>query len=480
MPTRLLDIQGSNGSETEVFLVESKDINPKAQYASLSHCWGHAPFLTLRTESIEIFKKGLPVTCLTKTFQQAVEVARYLHMRYIWIDSLCIIQNSVADWQVESLTMMNVYQHAFCNIAATGSENSQGGLFFERDPSLVPVSTVSLQWNKTSWQGEYCFYPDTVWIDGVVSAPLNRRAWVVQERLLAKRVLHFGSQSLFFECCEHEACETFPKGLPQSHYSNNSVNQFKRIYERKKVPNNPMKNHRLWERVVQAFTRSSLSYASDKLVSIAGIAHEFQKIFKQKYIVGFWENGLEEQLLWLVLGERQANGSPSKRPLLYRAPSWSWLSIDAKVHLDEPSYRPTLIEITEVHIDLLDDSHPTGQITGGYLIVNCYLILATCGFRTSSDPNIPQDYLLFDGREIGTTQIHFDEACRKPIKDEPLFCLPISGSVDSHRWSGLVLMLTSNQQAEYQRIGLYKAADKDFSEYCANEKARLKKMIKLV
>ena len=482
LPTRLLDIQARAGSDADVYLIESKDITSKAQYVSLSHCWGRAPILSLRNENTEIFKKGVPVDRLPKTFQQAVEVARHLHIGYIWIDSLCIIQDSIADWQVESLTMKNVYQNAFCNIAATGSHNSRGGLFFERDPSLVSVSMVNLQWGETLSHGEHCLYPDTFWIDGVVSAPLNRRAWVVQERLLARRNIHFGSQSLFFECCEHEACETFPRGLPQGFHDNNRVNKFKHIYTKEEgLPNSPIMNSELWERVVSAFMRSDLTHASDKAVSLSGIAEEFQQmIFKDRYTAGLWESTLERQLLWLVVGERQANGAPSKRPPLYRAPSWSWLSIDANIHTGVLPYKPTLIDIKHVDIKLLDGNHPTGPITGGHMVISCYLLPATHAIRNSSDPDTSRDYLLFDGLEIGTTQIFFDETDKKPAKDELIFCLPISGSLDSHRWSGLVLSPTANNEAEYQRTGVFKASDKKFSDFCAMENACSKTTLKIV
>ena len=483
LPTRLLDIRALDGSETDVFLIESKDLTSKPQYATLSHCWGRAPVLSLRAENIALFKKGIPVRSLPRTFRQAVEVARYLQLEFLWIDSLCIIQGSIADWQVESLTMMSVYQNAFCNIAATGSHNSQGGLFFERDPSLVSIDMVNLRWNGASPQGEYCFYPITIWINGVASAPLNKRAWVVQERLLARRVLHFGAQSLFFECCEHEACETFPTCLPQIFHGANSVNQFKRIYGTEEdLSNNRLTEHRLWERVVQAFTRSNLTHESDKVVSLSGIAEEFQrKIIKDKYVAGLWETALEDQLLWQVTRKLQANGTPSKRPPFYRAPSWSWLSIDAVITTFQPSHIPALIEIKHTHIDLLNDNHPTGQIIGGHIIVSCHLLQATHGRRIFSDLNIPTDYLLFEGCEIGTTQVFFDEASKKPANDEFVFCLPISGSLESHRWMGLVLSPTSAHEAEYQRIGFYQATDEDFSEFYIKEKeATPKKTIKII
>lgn len=462
LPTRLLDIVFRDGPET-IRLIETKDMISKAQYISLSHCWGRTPVLCLRAGDIAHLKNGIPLKRLPKTFQHAIEVTKYFKIRYLWIDSLCIIQDSLEDWQVESSNMRHVYQNAFCNIAATGSPNSHTGLFFERNPSLIPVGRIDAQWDGPLPQGEYCFFPQRVWSNGVSSAPLNRRAWVVQERLLARRVLHFGSQGLFFECCEHEACETFPSGLPAILSRNNSLHTFKKIYAlHEDSLDNRRQSYKKWERVVQAFMRSDLTKASDKAISLSGIAEEFQEyIIKETYIAGFWKSTLAEELLWMIPRERQANGSPSTRPTQYRAPSWSWLSIDGIVHLETPMFKPTLIEVQKIHVDLLDENHTTGQIKGGYMIVRGHLLPATYRTNISFDPNTAQNYLLFNGNEIGTTTVFFDEPGKKPSEDETIFCLPIFVTPSFSGVGGLILQNTKRKEAEYTRIGRFKAKDKD-------------------
>ena len=234
LPTRLLDIEFRDTSKN-IRLIETRYIVRRGQYISLSHCWGRTPVLCLRTGDSARLRNGIPVKSLPKTFRHAVEVTKHLTIRYLWIDSFCIIQDSLDDWQVESSNMRHIFQNAFCNIAATGSPNSHTGLFFERDPSLIPVGTINAQWTGAFSPGEYCFFPHSLWLNGVSSAPLNRRAWVVQERLLARRVLHFGSQGLFFECYEHEACETFPTGLPVFLSRDNTLHNSKTYTHRMKI-----------------------------------------------------------------------------------------------------------------------------------------------------------------------------------------------------------------------------------------------------
>ena len=113
-----------------------------------------------------------------------------------------------------------------------------------------------------------------------------------------------------------------------------------------------------------------------------------------------------------------------------------------------------------MHLDFLNENHPTGQIKGGYIIVRGHLLPATYGTNVSFDPNIAQNYLLFDGKEIGTTTVFFDEGERKPAEDEHFFCLPIFVDPSFFRITGLILLPTK-KEAEYQRIGLFKAIDKD-------------------
>lgn len=487
LPTRLLDIRLRDGSDSSIYLVETTDLAQKPQYITLSHCWGRNPVLSLSTESIAYFKNGCTVGNLPRTYQHTVEVARYFGIEYLWIDSLCIIQDSHKDWERECIRMRDVYQNAFCNIAATGSRDSHTGLFFERDPSLIPVGKIRALWDGSLPQGDFYLYPQKIWATGVSSAPLNRRAWVVQERLLARRVLHFGSRSLFFECCEHEACETFPRGLPPAPHRG-SMNQFKRIYTIKNGFTNGLRDleaYRRWNAVVSAFMNSELTNPSDKAISIAGIAEEFQlHVIKEPYIAGMWRSILTEELLWVVVGEQQASGRPSLRPNRYRAPSWSWLSIDAKISLPLPTSQLRLsnrMEILDIHIDLVDTNHPTGKIKGGHIVVRSNpLIPTTHGVNASKDPDVPKNYLLFGGQKIGTTVIFFDEAAKKPAPEDTMFCLPVAWDPSSFHYFGLLLMPAGTGGAEYHRIGGYKAADKELWDLLGRVSEDSRTVFKLV
>ncbi|KAF2736245.1 hypothetical protein EJ04DRAFT_401902, partial [Polyplosphaeria fusca] len=129
LPTRVIDV-GCPGSEDEPRLVETAGY-PKGHWVALSHCWGsseHHPPKTTKTNLNE-HKEGIAFSKFPKTFLEAIILTRALGFRYLWADSLCIVQDDVEDWLLESKNMGLVYQHAVITLAASGAENSSEGLF---------------------------------------------------------------------------------------------------------------------------------------------------------------------------------------------------------------------------------------------------------------------------------------------------------------------------------------------------------------
>ncbi|EPE34442.1 hypothetical protein GLAREA_10136 [Glarea lozoyensis ATCC 20868] len=193
-------------------LVETAGSRSLGPYLTLSHCWGNADFFRLTTHNIEELKAGFSVDVLPRTFQDAMVVAKGLQCEYIWIDSLCIIQNSTEDWTREAKLMSKVYQGAMCNIAATWASDSSMGLFpghcLEPRPCMIEIKEYGTR------TGMFHIWDRNHWLNAIELAPLLKRAWVVQERLLATRVLHFAKGELFWECNQERLCETYPRKMP--------------------------------------------------------------------------------------------------------------------------------------------------------------------------------------------------------------------------------------------------------------------------
>jgi Heterokaryon incompatibility protein (HET) len=150
------------------------------------------------------------MSSLLQTFQDAIWVTRCLHVRYLWIDSLCIMQDKddLSDWVYEAASMHKVYSNSLLNIAATGASDSSNGLFVQQDPQEFIPAEVNLPLQglqPSAVPVKYQLTDISFWQKELSQAPPNRREWVVQKRLLAPRVLHFGRSQLMWECCEVDA-----------------------------------------------------------------------------------------------------------------------------------------------------------------------------------------------------------------------------------------------------------------------------------
>lgn len=231
-----------------------------------------------------------------------------------------------------------------------------------------------------------CVIIDTShWEDLVNRAPVNVRAWVLQERLLAPRVLHFCKGSIAWECGRFTRAEGHPTGLPRFQLQHDRIlpevplkglNPFKHGKDLRKIqlgdskepdPHIP-ERHRygfeLWARVVEMYSRMNLTKEKDKLIALSGIAQLMStnilcsKGVPARYVAGLWYNYLESQLLWRVepifIRHNQTFHQPAGRPEGFRAPSFSWASVDAQYGIDDqPGNGITYGEVTD-H-DLLID-----------------------------------------------------------------------------------------------------------------------------
>jgi Heterokaryon incompatibility protein (HET) len=314
-----------------VRLEHASEIPAKARYLALSHCWGTTPTLPttrLLSDKYERARGGVPIYALPKTYRDAISVAKWFNAEYIWIDSLCIIQDSEEDWLKESVTMKDVYKNSLCTIAATAATNSSEGCFFRREIDFTRWTPMRIGWDSVA-EGEYhCVYPN-LWNDNVSEAPLNKRAWVLQERWLSPRVLHFARDQIYWECQELSACERYPSGVSA---------EILHLLEDQQLKRSTAPEVGTWMKIAEDYSHRLLTRNSDKLIAMSGIAMELCERTRQEYICGLWKPHIEAQLCWRVKAEL-ANGIPVVRSKEYRAPSWSWLSIDGEISFP---YKPNV------------------------------------------------------------------------------------------------------------------------------------------
>jgi hypothetical protein len=416
-PTRVIHVPfGPMAPKPRYYIIDTQThstVSLGLQYVTLSHCWGEPKDPSYRTTSGNIAERlsaGISRDDLPPTFTDTIDTALRLRVPFLWIDSLCIIQGDKDDWAAECTKMADVYKNSFLNISATSARSSKDGLTssYELHPRLVNTSWLNER------DGRYRLIDPDFWRERVTDAQVNTRGWVVQERVLASRVLHFGFDQLLWECCELSASEEFPEGMPNKYvgdyvHGQLDFKQTTNLFISSNRLTNPhdsahynkyRKFHDIWQRLGTMYGRCELTQPdADKLMAISGLARVIQRELDDEYLVGLWKKNLLGDLLWRVhKTQRKIQGTVpngpyerrwdySKRAATYRAPSWSWASVDGLVKLGyyvDLSGNPESIEegdsackmttspmasILDVSQSLVKPEDPFGQVNGGKLVI---------------------------------------------------------------------------------------------------------------
>ena len=342
-PTRVIDVGPPDGSQDpHLYITTAEDRTMR--YMTLSHSWGGAEILTLTQKSYEQMLTGFPISILPRTFQDAIEVCRRLNQRYLWIDSLCIFQQDHDGWHREAPKVKDVYQNSICTIAAVRAVNSFAGLFVHRETSCKLPTEVDLTASRdTSYhRGSAC---------RDIIAPLDCRAWALQERLLSPRTLRFEKWGISWECRELRADERCIESIPLSEleYREAKLKEvFAQIQQCSLTATASEKERnffsRAWHEIVKTYSGLGLTYSSDKLVAISGVTDEIRICTGLTYYYGIWSSPFDQglflsELLWSAPYPRSSR-QPNRHPIgseescygrTMRAPTFSWAAIDGPV-----------------------------------------------------------------------------------------------------------------------------------------------------
>jgi hypothetical protein len=407
-PTRLIDLGevgklvGERVSPEQVRLVLTKDLRNDGAgvdgfYVTLSHVWGKdkVRITSLTEENHFEYQNGISLASLPRTFQDAIHLARRLdkRIRYIWIDSLCIMQSQRADWLSESAQMYQIYRNAYCNISATAATDGKKGLYRNRERRQLWEDYITLNIEGIPGQAPapekhiQCRIENLLfWEQSVDEAPVNKRGWVLQERLLAPRVLHFCQDQIAWECRERVAAESSIGGYPIFRPGAGDIELVRGLMSL--VPHQDGKAlqganvtesdpYKCWQRVVERYSKTKLTEPSDKLIALSGIANTISRQIDDTYIAGMWKKHLASQLLWRVdpVYENGKFKYLSERPKDYRAPTFSWAAVEAErgIKYGEFIDQPLLIEVKEVEVKVevtLQTKDEFGVVKEGYLILS--------------------------------------------------------------------------------------------------------------
>ncbi|KAI0663953.1 heterokaryon incompatibility protein-domain-containing protein [Cubamyces menziesii] len=324
----------------------------KGNYIALSYVWGGPqPHSTCRA-NLTSYMHGIGSVGLPQTIRDAIHVTHALGFRFLWVDSLCIVQDWPEDLQRELGRMRHIYRHALLTIDAASAETVHDGFLHYWQAPLAQPDVHSK----------------------IPNLGTRSRAWCLQETLVSCRSLVFTTSTVYLDCrtAVQNAGSTDPSDIEDARLRERPflpdivMNPFSHPKERSKV-------YHEWRRMLSHYTDRVVSHSSDKLMACAGLAEDFARLLGSDYLAGLWRDFLIYDLLWQVNYSSPGHITPC-RPLPYRAPSWSWASVDGRVswrwnHLSmvRATAPQALAEIVECKVTTQDQSLPFGQVTNGSL-----------------------------------------------------------------------------------------------------------------
>ncbi|KAF9772597.1 hypothetical protein IL306_009687 [Fusarium sp. DS 682] len=491
------DMFSSGGGSTDGDVIESYEIYTlpvqqiKEPYIALSHCWGKTQHLISTKATLDQWKQNIPFNRFAKTFQDAIVISRELGIRYVWIDSLCIVQDDKQDWEIEAAKMASIYNGAELVLAATGSADGAGGCLFQREP-FVTVSgsfpdgkPFEIYGRKVAKHAVFGWNTDPsvskgssnpiagTTVSEVNDYPLMTRAWCFQERLLATRILHYTKSEMIFDCLSSMECEC---GALEKHEDDPLVPARRIIKTGHKFitgtksfrgsatnPSVPLKgenkefieHHELWRDLIVQYSQKNITKRTDGLPAVAGLATEWYSNLTGRYLAGLWEKDLLNHLRWMP-DEKDSGEEPQ-----YIAPSWSWLSVHRGVTWGLESFEYDKFFVT-VDFDRtacpLSGHNQFGEVESGYIFLTGRIMPVTFSIDGNSV------WLEKPGNDTRKPFERPDSLWRlRKLKNNELFCLRFSTRLSTRNaWdddAALILVKADEEILKKQPEDVQKSAN---------------------
>lgn len=298
MPTRIIDV-GGHHQQPRLIISHGK----REPYCTLSYCWGQAPPCSTLKSNFEERLNGFRLESLPRTLSEAIVVARSLGLSYIWIDSVCIIQDDPSDWAAESKVTF-------------GIENGRSSNLF--------VGAVPMREND-----DY---------DHRKLEATDVRGWTLQEQLLSQRLLHFSAEQVLWECTTCRASESDPVGERNKHRFGKDVpSQLIPLDLRELMTQHDQgfqvvdcheRTQRQWQSLVENYMARKLTKESDRLMAVIGIASRLEPLLDTSFVLGVWSSTqFWPSLLWRLKPRTDELPGPPNTSF----PSWSWASARTRV-----------------------------------------------------------------------------------------------------------------------------------------------------
>ncbi|KAF4441595.1 hypothetical protein F53441_11999 [Fusarium austroafricanum] len=342
LPTRLVDVGTLLESKIHLYETQIQDKPEDFKYLALSHPWGEAtasnPHFCTTISNLAHHLTEMKFDQLPNTFKDAVTTTRALGIRYLWIDSLCIIQGPGGDFNTESGKMEQVFSCAYCVIAASRALGQCDGFLMDRVKSSKNEHVTIKKGNNPPFFISR-FLDD--FNNDVLEGSLNQRGWVLQERALARRTIYFTEKQTYWECGDGVRCETltkmnnqlaaflgdpnFPKVAIHSSVSQQETSRGQRIL--------------YYQDLYKTYSRLSFTHWEDRAVAMNGLEQRLASGFKCRGKLGILDEYLQAEhrsllhrsLLWIRAVNRdslQKITFPSHRQ---KVPTWSWMAFRGEI-----------------------------------------------------------------------------------------------------------------------------------------------------
>ncbi|KAK1963293.1 heterokaryon incompatibility protein [Colletotrichum sublineola] len=456
LPTRVIDV-GLEGHREPRLVVTGGAVG---RYMTLSHCWGLHPVICTTSKTIQDHLEALPLEKLPPTFRDAVLITRSLGIQYLWIDSLCIIQDSKEDWELESVKMGTIYASSYLTIAASASQDSTGGCFMPRNTSRDVKVMFTVRDSGDSRPTSVFVRPRPRDFGDLPKSTLHSRAWVTQERLLSARMIHYDTDQLLWECRESRLTED---GVPVDAFGGQNLAWDERLHLSYPFAQSRLPTSQFvwdWYDMVAAYSSRGITKSYDRLPALSGLAKVMEECTGQKYVAGLWQFHLGYGLLW-----RRSEQWLRKPADDYRAPSWSWASLEGCVSVPEIASMLTSGNEMEVMIDIVDVQttplglDPRGMLRSGYLKLKGKLKTAdprvdpaTPGHKWFAKyrEELAIEFLNYNGKMVGLA--FFDEEYSGGKERSLHYLQVVRRQMEPSRWHGLLLEPTGETN-QFRRVG---------------------------
>ena len=480
LPTRVIDVGSNLAITANVSLAETK--GAQGDYMALSYCWGdpevHKALKTTHS-NIDQFKQRITFNSLPLTLQHAVALARRLDFRYIWIDALCIIQDDEHDWQAEAATMCDIYSRAAVTVVACRSDGSSGGIFgLQKYSSCTQIPYRQTFVNLSKDYGRDHEY-NVLFQERSDLDPIHARAWALQEAILSTRTIFFTSQEMRWECntCRHCQCGKLSKNYPAALDPEEAQYELYRTWRLNDFfPVTSVEEaYTQWFIMYTTYSQRILRNDCDRLVALGGLARRFAELMEAKfgraeqYLAGVWRGSLPKGLLWHIeTNARELSVIQNRRherPRVWRAPTWSWASMEADVSRFYFRDLQSRTQVLDASTDLVG-SDLFGQVKAGplnYLRVAGPLL---CRIRFDYDAATTNPLrrkfptISYQGNHLRQANFlidnDLDEETDKHLQDESqdfaILIVGYSPGGDVHE--SLVLKPVAGEKETFERMGM--------------------------